>query len=259
MIDQIRHALAARRDAKLIGELLDAYQEAKTEFYQGGHRLQAVEGGRFCEAAFRLLEEETTGKFTPFGGKLDTDGLIKNLAAIPKASGHSPSIRLHIPRSLRVVYDIRNNRDAAHLADGIDPNLQDATLIVSVLDWVLAEFLRLWHTPTVSADEAHRIVEDLVTRRAPVIEDFGGYLKVLNPKLSQGEHLLALLYHCGTKGATREQLREWVTPAMRKNMARIYTRLERDLNYIHCGSDKVKITKRGIAYIDESGIMLSAQ
>jgi hypothetical protein len=134
--------------------------------------------------------------------------------------------------------------------------VQDATLVVSVLDWVLAEFLRLWHTPTVSADDAQRMVEDLVTRRAPIIQDFGGHLKVLDPNLSQGEHLLVLLYHSGANGATREQLREWSTPAMRKNMSRIYGRLEHDLNYIHRDPKTIKITKRGIKYVDESGILL---
>jgi hypothetical protein len=257
MIEQIRQALAARRDAKLIDELLAAYQEAKAAFYQGGHRLQAVEAGRFCEAAFRLLEEETTGRFTAIGAVLDTDGLIAALARIPKSAGHDSSIRLRIPRALRVVYDIRNNRDTAHLASGIDPNLQDATLVIGTLDWVLAEFLRLWHAPTISADEAQQIVESLVTRRAPVIEDFDGFLKVLNPNLSHGQHLLVLLYHCGAKGATPTQLREWATPTMRKNMNRLYARLEHELNYIHCAGDRVRITKRGIQCVDESRIMAS--
>ncbi|GAB7041074.1 MULTISPECIES: hypothetical protein [Catenuloplanes] len=256
MIEEMRQALALRRDPKLVDELLLAYQEAKSEFYRGGLRLQAVEGGRFCEAAFRLLQEEATGSFVPLGGSLKTDELIKLLASLPKNGGPPASIRLHIPRSLRVVYDIRNNRDTAHLADGIDPNLQDATLVVGVLDWVLAEFIRLWHMPTISADEAQRIVRDLVTRRAPVVEDFHGFLKVLDPTLSHGQHMLVLLYHCGSMGATRDQLREWSTPAMRKNMSRIYFRLERELNYIHRGPDCVWITQRGIEYVDESGIML---
>jgi hypothetical protein len=82
---------------------------------------------------------------------------------------------------LRVVYDIRNTRDAAHLADNIDPNLQDATLVVSVLDWILAEFVRLHHN--VSPDEAQKLVEELVTRVAPVVQDFSGFLKLLNPNL----------------------------------------------------------------------------
>ncbi len=139
MIDTIRTSLASHRDAKLVDELLEAYVEAKRNFYQGGKRLSAVEGGRFCEAAFRLLEEETTGTFTRLGKPIDAELLARQLANL--SSGSFPdAVRLHVPRALRVVYDIRNNRDAAHLADGIDPNLQDATLIVAVLDWVLAEF-----------------------------------------------------------------------------------------------------------------------
>ena len=58
---------------------------------------------------------------------------------------HPDAIRLHIPRTLRLVYDIRNKRDVAHLGPDIDPNLQDSTLVVSALDWVLAEFIRLYH------------------------------------------------------------------------------------------------------------------
>ena len=148
--------------AKLVDELLAAYEEAKQNFYLGG--LSAVEGGRFCEAAFRLLEHITTGKSTPLNKQLDTD--ILALSNLPTAASLD-SIRIHIPRALRVVYDIRNKRDAAHLADGIDPNLQDATLVVSVLDWVTAEFVRIYHG--VTADEAQSIIETLVTRQMPSV------------------------------------------------------------------------------------------
>ncbi|HVQ94689.1 MAG TPA: hypothetical protein VMU51_26870 [Mycobacteriales bacterium] len=255
MIEEIRASLSAQRSPKLVDELLESYQEAKNAFYQGGHRLQAVEGGRFCEAAFRLLQEATSGSFSPFGTTLRTDDLIRSLAGIQRGA-QPDSIRLHIPRSLRVVYDIRNNRDTAHLADGIDPNLQDATLVIGVLDWVLAEFLRLWHA--VTASEAQDIVETLVTRRAPVIQDFDGFLKVLDPNLTAGEHLLALLYHCGQSGATLEQLREWARPGMRSNLGRTLGRLEHMFNYIHRRGEHTFITKRGIQYVDEAHILMPA-
>ena len=140
MLDTIRLGLAKTHDKKLVDELLEAYVEAKRNFYLGGLRLSAVEGGRFCEAAFRILEEATTGKFTPLGQQLDVEKLRERLANLPSGT-HSDSIRLHIPRALRVVYDIRNKRDTAHLADNIDPNLQDSSLVVYSLDWVLAEFV----------------------------------------------------------------------------------------------------------------------
>jgi hypothetical protein len=62
---QIASGLKAKLNPKLVDELLAAHRDAKTNFYLGGLRLSAVEGGRFCEAAYRLLEQAATGKFTP--------------------------------------------------------------------------------------------------------------------------------------------------------------------------------------------------
>lgn len=174
MLNTISLDLKRRFNDKLVDELLAAYQDAKENFYLGGLRLSAVEGGRFCEAAFRMLEEATSGAFTPINAAINTEHLISLLAKLPKSS-FSDSIRVHIPRSLRVVYDIRNKRDAAHLADNIDPNVQDGTLVICVMDWILVEFVRLYHG--VPADEAQRIIDGLVARRAPAVQDFDGFQK----------------------------------------------------------------------------------
>jgi hypothetical protein len=238
----IRASLVAAYDAKLVDELLEAYEEAKTNYYLGGLRLNAVEGGRFAEAAFRLLQQETTGSFDPLGVPLKTEQLIKQLENLQRGS-HADSVRLHIPRALRVVYDIRNNRDAAHLADGIDPNLQDATLVVSALDWVMAEFVRLHHN--VTSDEAQRIVEELVTRTAPVIQDFDGFLKLLNPKLGATDQCLALLYQRGPAGADYDELEAWVHPRSRANLRRTLSRLVLDRAYVHRDGNHYRITRTG--------------
>lgn len=255
MIDQIRKGLVAGLHPQLVNELLEAYQEAKQNYYQGGKRLSAVEGGRFCEAAFRILEEMTTGTFTPLGKQLNAENTTRRLGQLPQGS-QPDSVRLHIPRALRVVYDIRNSRDNAHLGDGIDPNLQDATLVVGVLDWVLAELLRLFHN--VTADEAQAIVEAIVSRRAPVIEDFDGFLKVLNPDLTAGEHVLVLLYQRGKPGASYEQLRKWARPSMRANLRRTLVRLVEDLAYVHVTDGQFFITRRGMAYVEENHLLMPA-
>lgn len=217
MLDQIAFGLKAHFDDKPVDELLSAYQDAKHHYFLGGLRLSAVEGGRFCEAAMRMLEQATTKKFTDFGRMVASDKLFETLSNYPK-SQFPESIRVHIPRAIRVVYDIRNKRDTAHLADDIDPNLQDATLVVSTLDWILAEFIRLYHG--VSADEATKIIEAMVTRKVPVIEDFDGFLKVLNPSLKVSGYVLVLLYERGTAGATFAELERWIRPSMRANLRR---------------------------------------
>ena len=47
----------------------------------------------------------------------------------------------------------------------IDPNLQDVSLVIGNIDWVLAEFVRLYHG--VKADEAQRIIDASVVRTVP--------------------------------------------------------------------------------------------
>ncbi len=248
MIEVIRQGLAKSHSKKLVDELLEAYIEAKRNFYLGGLRLSSVEGGRFCEAAFRLLEEATTGTFTALGKQLDVEKLRTKLANLP-GNAFNDSIRLHIPRALRVVYDIRNNRDAAHLADNIDPNFQDSTLVVYVLDWVLAEFVRLYHT--VPANEAQDIVESLVTRTAPVVQDFAGFLKILNPSLPAGDYFLVLLYQRGAGGATLQELSNWSKPKMRANLKSTLGRLVDDRSFAHFDGLKYFITLSGIRDVEK--------
>jgi hypothetical protein len=238
----IQTQLSVSLDSKLVTELLDAHSETKRNYYLGGLRLSEVEGGRFCEAVFRILEQITTGSFTPLGTQINTDQLINRLSQIP--SGTFPdSVRLHIPRALRLVYDIRNKRDAAHLADGIDPNLQDATLVVNIIDWILAELIRLYHN--VSPDEASRIVNDIVEKEAPIVQDFEGFLKVLSPNLQAGDFCLVLVYHRGSAGATLEEITQWIRPAMRTNIRRTLTNLSDKKDLIHFNGTKYFITRLG--------------
>jgi hypothetical protein len=250
---KVEAQLASKLNPRLVKELLDAHSEVKRNFYLGGLRLSAVEGGRFCEAAFRILQDITESKHTPIGRTLPkTDDLIFRLSQLD-SSRFSDAIRLHIPRSLRLVYDIRNKRDTAHLGDGIDPNLQDATLVVTVTDWVLAEFIRLYHN--VLPDEASRIVDGIVKRAAPVVQDFNGFLKVLNPKVGVSDHCVILLYQSGELGASYADLENWVRPSMRGNLKRTLTGLVEQRYHAHFDGKKYYITRSGELYVEQNNLI----
>src|SRR5688572_1415493 len=96
---ELEAQLSKKLDAKLVTELLDAHSEAKRNFYLGGLRLSAVEGGRFCEAAFRLLESVAFGSPSPLGKQLDTEKTIERLRNV-NSTTFPDAIRLHIPRAL---------------------------------------------------------------------------------------------------------------------------------------------------------------
>jgi hypothetical protein len=107
----------------------------------------------------------------------------------------------------------------------------------------------------VPADAAQRTIETIVERKAPVIEDFGGFLKVLNPELSAGDHCMVLTYQVGARGATLEQLTEWVRPGMRANIRRTLARLTDDRAYLHYDGDRFRITRSGINYVEDNGLI----
>jgi hypothetical protein len=253
MIDPtIKNSLIARFPGNLVGELIECYVEQKKNFYLGRMRPNEVEGGRFAEAAFRMLQHAASLAVTPIGMQLDTDGIIRNLGNLPSASAPE-SIRLHIPRTLRLICDIRNKRDAAHLGDGIDPNLQDSSLVSATMDWVLAEFVRL--ARGVSPDKAHALVKAITIRRVPAVEQFGDFLKTLRPSLGPSDRILLLLYHCADMGASAAELANWLKPAQRTNLNRTLAQLEHDKDYVVFTGGKYYLTRRGIAAIENKKLV----
>jgi len=252
VIDKISEQLSQSLEPTLVKVLLDAYQEAKRNFYLGDYRPNAVEGGRFCEAALRLLQETASLDVTPLDEKGRTEAIIQQLANIPSAD-QPDTVRLRIPRALRVVYDIRSSRNAVHINDEIDPNLQDATLVVSTLDWVLAEFLRLHH-PGMSVDEAQKIVDGLVTRKAPVIQEFDGRPLLLRKDLTTAQACLVFLYRYRNDGIMGLQLMTWIPEKLRGAFSGSMMELVDDHRFVyHDRRDgRYLITRTGEQYVEKN-------
>jgi len=243
--------VAAGIPQQLVDELLEAYEEAKRRFHLHDLRPQEVEGGRFSEAAFRILQHVAGERVTPVGKTLPS--VDKLLVAFENASGQPDSVRLHIPRTLKLIYDIRNKRDAAHLGDGIDPNLQDATLVIGNMDWVMAELVRLHHA--VTPDQAQRIIEDLVTKEVPAVQEIDGQPVILSDLQARDQAML-MLYRAGAAGATFDDLASWLRIVRRKDNLRTRLRaLDGDkLVLHHPKTGRYHITDKGVAYVDKKNL-----
>jgi len=235
----------------VVDETLAAYGEAKKRYYRADLRPSAVEGGRFSEAVLRLLQFIATGAFTPLSDRrFKADAVMNQLERSPAANA-SDSVRLNIPRALRLIYDIRNNRDTAHLRDGIDPNLQDATLVISCMDWVLAELVRIGHNTTPEA--AQELIKGIVVKEVPLIEEFDGR-PVLLADVKIPDHILILLYWANADDVSLGDLRSWVPVSARKNLLRTLRSLE-SKHLIHLGSDVVRLTRLGIRSVEERELL----
>ena len=89
------------------------------------------------------------------------------------------------------------------------------------------------------------MVEQIVTRTVPVIQDFNGFLKVLKPNLAVGDHCLVILYQLGNRGCTFDEMERWVRPKMRANLGRTLRGLGEVKDLIHFDGSRYIITQLG--------------
>ena len=241
--------IATSSTPELAAELMSGYGELKGRYLVGDYRPGSIEAGRFAEAAFRILQFAATGRYTAVGKTLPkVPSLLQTLESADARTVHE-SIRIHIPRALATVYNVRNRRDVGHIAADVDANRMDAELLEAVCSWVLAEFVRLFHQ--CSPEEASAYVEALVVRRAPLVQVFGDEPFVLNTSLTVKEELLLLLYHCGGGGVTLEELDHSTPGAIsRKVISARLSELENKDRYARRRDGRIYLTETGARCVE---------
>lgn len=204
----VHSSIAALATSDLADALLDELDQLANRFDLGDFQPSELSGGRFAEAAFRICQEVCTGTHTAIGKTLPpVDQLLRTLEQTP-STGTDDAFRLHIPRSLRLIYDLRNKRDVAHLGAGVSPNFADASLILACASWVTAEIVRLSYQCDITT--AQRIVDNLVQRRTSLIWTEDDIVRVLDPSLSTRDKVLLILHHLQPDWVEDAKLRAWV-------------------------------------------------
>jgi len=252
VLNSIKRQLSTSIDSVLVDRLLDSYIDIKQNYYLGKHKPSELDAGHFAETVVRILQYLTNSdhSFTPLGKRLDNfDKEVAHFMQLPTANFHD-SLRLHIPRALYAIYGIRSRRGVAHLGGDVNPNLSDSTFVMATCDWIMTEFIRLYYTSSLA--EAQKVVDSIVERKAPVIQDFSGYLKVLNPKLSVPRKILLLLYYRGEEGASTKELEHWLKVESPSNISKALARLEHEKGYIHRDNSHCFITRTGIRFVEKN-------
>ncbi len=158
------------------------------------------------------------------------------------------SVRLQIPDVAELIADVRNKRDVGHLGGSVSVNGMDANLVMACTSWLLAEIVRL--ESGVSPADAQQMVDSLVERRVPIIEEIDGEPVVLNTKLPAKERALVLLYKKYPDRIPVKTLQHWVAYW---NATRFKKLLESEAKEarVVINDVGVRLTAKGVAFVEQ--------
>ena len=193
ILQRVKADLKVKLPADLVDALFGHYQTIKESFYLDKHEPAELNGGKFAEICHRILQFETNnGAYTPVGQQIPRlANELRQFEQIPAADAID-SYRIHIPRTLLLMCDVRNRRGVAHPNIDINPNYADSSLLVICADWVMAELFRTHYQ--CSPEKAQIIVDSLVQRRLPLVHEIDDVKRVLLPGISPKDKVLLLLY-----------------------------------------------------------------
>ena len=152
--------------ATLTKDLLDAYAEIVTNFAEGRWEPSQLNGGKLCEAVYTIVDGYMSGTYQTRAHKpQNMPAACQKLETTYPKADNSP--RIQIPRMIVALYEIGNNRGVGHAGGDVDPNQMDATAVLYMSKWLMAELVRILHGLT--TDEATDIVEALVEREIALV------------------------------------------------------------------------------------------
>lgn len=245
---EIQSSIEALASADLANAILNEYDQLTRRFDLRDFQPSELNGGRFAEAAFRICQHVCTGSSTAIGRTLPSvDQLLRTLEQTPSRLVDD-TFRLHIPRTLRLIYDLRNKRDVAHLGAGVSPNYADAALVLNCAGWILAEIVRVSHKCDVQT--AQMIVDNLAERRTSLIWEEDDVVRVLRPGLPYRDQILLILHHLQPNWIDDHKLFKWVEystlTAFRRN---VLMKLHKDAE-IQYKDQTAKILPPGNTYVE---------
>jgi len=252
MLPAVATDLKSSLPGELVDGLLAAFEELKRNYLLDRHEPAELNGGKFCEATYRILQHQTqSGTYTlvsaPIPNMIEA---LRALEQVPKASSKD-SYRIHIPRVLQSMYNIRNQRGVGHMAGDVNPNLADSTLLVVSAEWVLAELFRIHYK--CSLPEAQAIVDSLVTRPSLLVYKLNDVRRVLLPSLPLKDQTLLLLDAAHPDSVLDDELIRAIEAANPSYFKRkVLSQLHRGRLLEYSASGECTILPPGSRYVDAS-------
>jgi hypothetical protein len=244
---KLETALSTSLPKDVITVLLDEYQHIKQQFFLRKFQPAELNAARFSECILRLIEYLDIGSYTPFGTQLNTQKIISHAN---NNTGLPDGIRFFVPQLTRVLLDIRNKRNVAHVGGEVSPNYSDSLFVSHAADWILIELIRNYHANSI--DEARKIIESINETKIPVIVEVDGFIRVQNTKLTAEHKTLLILYYKQPEKVKDLDLSTWIKYV---NMSRYKGQILKSLYddaLIHYLNSYCQLLPKGIAYVEKN-------
>lgn len=151
---------------------------------------------------------------------------------------------------MRVILDVRNKRDVAHVGGEVNPNYSDSLLIVHSADWILTEIVRQYHS--CSIDQAAAIVATINENQVPIIDDIDGFIRVLDTSLKARDKVLVILYSKHPDKVSEQNLRKWIEYKNSTDFRNSVLSILHKEALIHHVDGTCVLTLKGIMYVEKN-------
>jgi hypothetical protein len=236
LLDKLRTALSMKFPASKVDEVLDHYCILKRAARLDQYETCLVNGGKFVEAVLKCLYYLQSGR------DLDSVKVDEIVRQLENATALNDFERLTIPRVLRAIYECRNKRGGAHNSS-FDPTKMDCAFVVAASNWVMEELARLYLTNDSVAAQA--LVENLLVKNLPMIEEIDGDYVILESDLPARIQLELMLYHHYPERCTVKDLIRWVHNHTANNVRTTLRNMKRK-NLLHENELGWKFTEAGV-------------
>jgi len=202
--------------------LIEEYNSIVRNYMERRWSPSELSGGRFCEVVYSILDGHALGSYATSPSK--PRDFLSACRALESQIRAPRSFQILIPRLLPALYEIRNNRGVGHTGGDVDPNLMDASAVLAMASWIMAELVRVYHNLPIA--EAQRAVDNFVERRLPVVWTDGNIRRVLDPGLPLKDQIVLLIASCSAT-VPIDKLFKWTDYQSRAHFNRILRTLHK--------------------------------
>lgn len=198
---QVKALLVQKFETRHIDACLKHFVAAREKYIAEDWDGVALKAGKFVEAVTKALMI-SCGKTVPTGRHFQAGRELRQLELL---STYPDVLRIVIPKACIFIYEVVNNRGGRHDATDIDANAMDATVVIPLISWVLAEMVRFCSAGG-DINAAMTLIEELTKKLYPYFEDIDGRSYVNIDNLKASELALLLLYKSYPKRMVRQDL-----------------------------------------------------